>query len=57
MDACIISTAQQARPKVIHMSEPVRAQVIRSSEAAVMKPLSARVSEIPSKKGSWALGS
>jgi hypothetical protein len=28
---CIISTAQQASPKVIHMSEPVRAQVMRSS--------------------------
>ncbi len=27
----IISTAQQARPKVIHHSEPVRAQVNRSS--------------------------
>ena len=27
MEACIISTAQQARPKVIHISEPVRAQV------------------------------
>ena len=25
MEACIISTAQQARPKVIHISEPVRA--------------------------------
>ena len=27
MLACIISTAQQASPKVIHISEPVRAQV------------------------------
>src|SRR2546422_8982735 len=32
--------AQQARPKVIHISDPVRAQVIRSSVAATKKPLS-----------------
>src|SRR6185312_10223201 len=41
IDICIISTAQQARPKVIHISEPVRAQVMRSSTAVTMKPLSA----------------
>ena len=28
MEACIISTAQQASPKVIHISEPVRAQLM-----------------------------
>jgi phosphoenolpyruvate carboxylase len=39
MDACIISTAQQARPKVIHMSEPVRAQVIRSWGRAGGEPV------------------
>src|SRR3546814_15496566 len=36
----IISTAQQARPKVIHHSEPVRAQVNRSSVEVTRKPLS-----------------
>src|SRR3954449_8038886 len=41
MDICIISTAQQASPNVIHMSEPVRAQVMRSSVAVTRKPLSA----------------
>src|SRR6201991_376585 len=40
IDTCIISTAQQAKPNVIHISEPVRAQVIRSSAAATKKPLS-----------------
>src|SRR6478752_10218579 len=40
IDTCIISTAQQARPKVIHINEPVRAQVMRSSVAATKKPLS-----------------
>src|SRR5690349_7844934 len=34
----IISTAQHARPKVIHHSEPVRAQVKRSSAVVTMKP-------------------
>ena len=38
----IISTAQQARPKVIHHSEPVRAQVNRSSVVVTMKPFSSR---------------
>jgi hypothetical protein len=49
MADCIISMAQHARPKVIHISEPVRAQVIRSSAAAVTKPLSARLLVTPSK--------
>ena len=39
----IISTAQQARPKVIHHSEPVRAQVNRSSVVVTMKPFSSRL--------------
>ncbi len=39
MEACIISTAQQASPKVIHMSEPVRAHLTRSSKGATRKPL------------------
>ena len=34
----IISTAQQARPKVIHHKEPVRAQVNKSSAVVTMKP-------------------
>src|SRR5512145_1602852 len=41
MEACIISTAQQASPNVIHISEPVRAQLIRSSVVVTRKPLSA----------------
>src|SRR5512145_3557585 len=41
MEACIISTAQQASPNVIHISEPVRAQLIRSSVAVTRNPLSA----------------
>src|SRR5581483_4615555 len=40
MDICIISTAQQASPNVIHISEPVRAQVMRSSAAVTRNPLS-----------------
>ena len=36
----IISTAQQARPKVIHHRLPVRAQVNRSSVEATRKPFS-----------------
>ena len=36
----IISTAQQARPKVIHHRLPVRAQVNRSSAVVTMKPFS-----------------
>ena len=45
MEACIISMAQQASPKVIHISEPVRAQLIRSSAVVSRKPLSASSSE------------
>ena len=41
MEACIISTAQQASPNVIHISEPVRAQLMRSSVVVTRKPLSA----------------
>ena len=41
MENCIISTAQQARPKVIHISEPVRAQLMMSSVVVRMNPLSA----------------
>jgi hypothetical protein len=36
----IISTAQQARPKVIHHSEPVRAHWNSSSVEVTRKPLS-----------------
>src|SRR5882672_8194841 len=39
MAAWIISTAQQARPKVIHISDPVRAQLIKASALATRKPL------------------
>src|SRR5690349_8053102 len=52
MAACIISTAQQASPNVIHISEPVRAQVIRSSAAVTRKPLSASSALTPVKKES-----
>src|SRR5262245_56751916 len=41
MEACIISTAQQASPNVIHIREPVRAQLMRSSVVVTRKPLSA----------------
>src|SRR5208283_1969597 len=54
MADCIISTAQHARPKVIHMSEPVRAQLMRSSVAVTRKPLSASSSFIARKAGSSA---
>jgi hypothetical protein len=57
MAVWIISTAQHARPKLMNISEPVRAQVIRSSAAAVTKPLSARRLESPSKPRSWVLAS
>src|SRR3546814_14011400 len=46
----IISTAQQARPKVIHHSEPVRAQVNRSSVEVTRKPLSPTSALRSSKK-------
>jgi len=45
MEACIISTAQQASPKVIHIKEPVRAQLMRSSVVVTRKPLSASLSK------------
>src|SRR3990167_2648387 len=51
---CIISTAQQASPKVIHISEPVRAQVISSSVAVTRKPLSASSSLTMPKNASSA---
>src|SRR5262249_30416928 len=40
IDICIISMAQQASPKVIHIKEPVRAHVTRSSTEVTRKPLS-----------------
>src|SRR5664279_446394 len=51
---CIISTAQQASPNVIHISEPVRAQVIKSSTAVMTKPLSASSLLTPTKNSSSA---
>ena len=42
--------AQQARPKVIHISEPVRAQLISSSAVVTRKPLSASASENSPKR-------
>src|SRR5262252_599905 len=54
IDICIISTAQQASPNVIHMREPVRAHVIRSSAAVTRKPLSASSAFMPVKKESSA---
>src|ERR671934_2636781 len=39
MAICIISIAQQASPKVIHINEPVRAHLIRSSAAVTRKTL------------------
>src|SRR5215469_2044092 len=57
MLACIISTAQQASPNVIHMSEPVRAQAIRSSAAASTYPLFANsAARAPSKGSLGAFG-
>ena len=38
MAACIISTAQQASPKLIHISDPVRAQVPVTAKVDVPKP-------------------
>src|ERR1044071_5186618 len=55
METCIISTAQQARPNVIHIREPVRAQLIRSSVVVTRKPLSASWLETSVKKGSPGL--
>src|SRR5262249_18839972 len=54
MDICIISTAQQARPNVIHISEPVRAHVMRSSAAVTKNPLSESSALTPEKNGSLA---
>ena len=45
MEVCIISTAQQASPKVIQNSEPVRAQLMTSSAVVSRKPLSASSSD------------
>src|SRR5262245_64886000 len=50
MEACIISTAQQASPNVIHISEPVRAQLMRSSVVVTRKPLSASCAETSLKE-------
>src|SRR5665648_337307 len=55
MDACIISTAQQASPKVIHISEPVRAHWIRSSAEVTRKPRSGNSLETSVKNGSFFL--
>src|SRR5688572_15459137 len=52
MDNCIISTAQHARPKVIHINEPVRAQLMSSSVEVTRKPLSASSLLISPKNGS-----
>jgi hypothetical protein len=38
IDICIISTAQQAKPNVIHIKEPVRVHAIKSSAAETKKP-------------------
>src|ERR1700693_4015624 len=57
MAACIISTAQQASPKVIHISEPVRAQLMRSSVVVTRKPLSASLSDTSVKYASPGLTS
>src|SRR5262252_8084966 len=54
MDICIISTAQQASPNVIHINDPVRAQVIRSSAAVTRKPLSESSAFTPVKNESSA---
>src|SRR3974390_1461031 len=51
---CIISTAQQASPKVIHISEPVRAQLMRLSAVVMRKPLSASSLFTPVKNCSLA---
>jgi len=46
--------AQQASPNVIHISDPVRAQVMRSSAAVTRNPLSASSLLRPTKKRSSA---
>src|SRR3546814_7659402 len=50
MFTLIISTAQQARPNVIHQSEPVRAHWNNSSVDVTRKPLSVTSAERSSKK-------
>ena len=42
IDVCIISTAQQASPKVIQCKEPVLAQLMTSSVDVTKNPLSCR---------------
>ena len=42
IEVCIISTAQQAKPKVIQCNEPVRAQLTKFSLEVVIKPFSAK---------------
>src|SRR4249919_2085777 len=54
MDICIISTAQHASPNVIHINDPVRAHVIRSSAAVTRKPLSESSAVTPVKNESSA---
>src|SRR5262249_53738695 len=54
MDICIISTAQHASPNVIHINDPVRAHVIRSSAAVTRKPLSESSAFTPVKNESSA---
>src|SRR4249919_4160102 len=54
MDICIISTAQHASPNVIHINDPVRAHVIRSSAAVTKKPLSESSAVTPVKNESSA---
>lgn len=46
METCICSMAQHANPNVIHISEPDRAQVTRSSNGATKYPRSPRFSFI-----------
>src|SRR3546814_18630479 len=50
MFTLIISTAQQARPNVIHQREPVRAHWNNSSVEVTRKPLSVTSDERSSKK-------
>src|SRR5439155_9417113 len=54
MDICIISIAQQASPNVIHISEPVRARVMRLSALVSRKLLSASSRVSPVTNGSSA---
>src|SRR5688572_23759099 len=54
MYACIISTAQQARPKVIGHSDPVRAQFTSLSICATTKPRSDSSSVTAFRAWSWS---